>query len=87
VAIAWEVNDLTSGGMGMFEVSDLGGALTLADWGAIGLRGQETTGPDGSAKEFQTMANASVPEPSIMLLLGTVLIGLWGFGRKKSRMA
>lgn len=72
VAIGWKVNDLTGGQMGMFEVADLG--LTLADFGAIGLCGQETTGVGGSAKEFQLVA--SVPDAPIIFLLGPSLLGL-----------
>ena len=90
VGLAWKVNDLTSGQTGGFSISDLGGLLSLDDWGAIGLRGQDTSGTGGSAKEFQLIGvktggdEGNVPEPTALLLIATGLLGLFGATRKKA---
>jgi len=81
VGIAWKVNDLTSGQMGSFSINDLG--LSLDDWGAIGLRGQETSGNEGSAKEFQL--SADVPEPSILALFAAGVLGMRFTRRNQSQ--
>jgi hypothetical protein len=82
VGLAWKTNDLSMGQEGMFSISDLGGAITLADWSAVGLRGQAvgdgTGSDDGSAKEFMLMGNGgviitSVPEPATASLMGVAL--------------
>lgn len=82
VGIAWKNNDLTgSGTYGSFQIADLG--LSLADWTAIGMRGQATTGAGGSAKEFQYMANTVVPVPAAAWLFGTGLLGLVAVARRR----
>ena len=83
VGIAWKNgNDLSSGAVGMFEIADLG--LTLADWAAVGLRGQATDGTGGSAKEFQIMPDTVIPVPASVWLFGSGLIGLAGIARRRS---
>jgi hypothetical protein len=85
VAIAWKRNDLSGGGVGSFEVSDLGGLLKLSDWRAIGLRGQATDGPGGSAKEFQFMADnpVLVPLPGAVWLFGAALVVTGRLARRR----
>lgn len=82
VGISWKNgNDLSNGAVGMFEISALN--LTLADWAAVGMRGQETSGPGGSAKEFQIGADTVVPVPATVWLFGSGLLGLVGVARRK----
>ena len=85
VAIAWKNNnDLSTGAVGMFEIAGLG--LSLDDWAAVGVRGQATDGPGGSAKEFQIGADTVVPVPAAVWLFGTGLLGLVGVARRKQRV-
>lgn len=86
VALAWSDNNE---GTGSFEVAAIYD-LSLADWGAIALRGQEV-GDGGSAKEFQIMADAPspVPVPAAVWLFVSALIGVFGLKhlKPKSRRA
>jgi hypothetical protein len=84
VGAAWKTNDLSLGQIGIFEISDLGGAIGVGDINSIGLRGQATTGPGGSAKEFYLASSSisAVPVPAAVWLFGTALIGFIGFSRR-----
>lgn len=81
VAIAWKNgNDLSQGQVGMFEIAAISG-VSINDLGAIGLRGQATDGPEGSAKEFQVMSD--VPVPATVWLFGSALLGFAGISRTR----
>ena len=82
VGVAWKTNDLSLGQIGTFEVSNLGGLIGIGDIGSIGLRGQETTGSGGSAKEFELASMNPVPVPAAIWLFGSALIGFVGMSRK-----
>jgi hypothetical protein len=85
VGVAWKVNDLSANNSeGVFSIDTNG--FSLDDWGVIGLRGQDTSGLGGSAKEFMLMGvkqpvpppepTPSIPEPSTLMILGIGLMGL-----------
>jgi hypothetical protein len=74
LAIAWKNNDLTDGVVQSFEFNAL--EMTLGDIAAIGLRGQATTGPGGSAKEFALAPEVVVPLPGSATLFVSALVGL-----------
>ena len=72
VAITWKnSNDLSGGQIESFEIAAL--SLSVNDFSNIGLRGQDTNGSGGSAKEFQSTPNA-VPVPaSVWLFLSSTV--------------
>ena len=72
VAISWKnSNDLSGGQIESFEIAAL--SLSVNDISNIGLRGQDTNGGGGSAKEFQSTPNA-VPVPaSVWLFLSSTV--------------
>lgn len=81
VGIAWKNNnDLSGGQIESFEISSLD--LSIEDISAIGIRGQDTNGMGGSAKDFSPTPSA-VPIPASAWLLGSALIGLAGIKRKQ----
>lgn len=70
----------------MFEISDLGGSVTAADFTRIGIRAQET-GPiscisDGTCESNKAIS--TVPEPGTLLMLGAGLMVL-GVRARSSR--
>ena len=74
VGISWKnSNDLSNGQVESFEIAAL--SLTVNDFSNIGLRGQETNGSGGSAKEFQSMPSA-VPLPASSWLFFSSVIAL-----------
>jgi len=72
VGIGWKTsNDLSGGQIESFEIAAL--SLSVNDISNIGLRGQDTNGGGGSAKEFQSTPNA-VPVPaSVWLFLSSTV--------------
>ena len=74
VAISWKnSNDLSGGQIESFEIAAL--SLSVNDFSNIGLRGQDTTGSGGSAKEFQSTPNA-VPVPASAWLFFSSTVAL-----------
>ena len=74
VGISWKnSNDLSGGQVESFEIAAL--SLSVNDFSNIGLRGQETSGSGGSAKEFQSTPNA-VPLPASAWLFFSSVIAL-----------
>jgi hypothetical protein len=60
-------------------------SYTLADWGRVGIRGQDVgDGGDGSALEVQN-APSVVPIPAAVWLFGSALAGIVGIGYRKGR--
>jgi len=82
IAVAWKNNDVSSFGVSSFEISNLG--YTISDISAVALRGQATSGPGGSAKDFAVTSTTVVPIPAAALLFSTALAGLFGVRRKSS---
>jgi len=80
IAIAWKSNDLSGFGVSSFEISNLG--FSIADISAVALRGQDTSGLEGSAKDFAVAA--VIPVPGAMLLF---LSGIGGFVAVKRKAA
>ena len=74
VGITWKNNnDLSGGQVESFEIAAL--SLSVNDINNIGLRGQNTSGSGGSAKEFQSAATV-VPVPTTAYLFLSGLAGL-----------
>jgi len=80
-----------------FYVSDHDGALTLADWGRVGIRFQvvgENDFGEGSDKEV-SLTSAIVPDntpnpvplPAAVWLFGSAFVGLMGVARKRTKVA
>lgn len=74
VGISWKnSNDLSGGQVESFEIAAL--SLSVNDFSNIGLRGQDTTGSHGSAKEFQSTPNV-VPLPASAWLFFSSVVAL-----------
>jgi len=74
VAISWKnSNDLSGGQIESFEIAAL--SLSVNDFSNIGLRGQDTNGSGGSAKELQSTPNA-VPVPASAWLFFSSTVAL-----------
>ena len=74
VGIGWKnSNDLSGGQIESFEIAAL--RLSVNDITNIGLRGQDTNGSGGSAKEFQSTPNA-VPVPASAWLFFSAITAL-----------
>ena len=75
IAIAWKKNNVNSFGESSFEISKLG--FNLMDISAVALRGQNTSGTGGSAKDFAVARVIPVPGAILFFLSGIVgLIGI-----------
>ena len=74
VGITWKnSNDLSGGQIESFEIAAL--SLSVNDFSNIGLRGQDTNGSGGSAKELQITPNA-VPVPASAWLFFSAITAL-----------
>jgi len=74
VGITWKnSNDLSNGQVQSFKIAALN--LSINDFSNIGLRGQDTNGSGGSAKEFQSTPNA-VPVPASAWLFFSAITAL-----------
>ena len=74
VGITWKnSNDLSGGQIESFEIAAL--SLSVNDISNIGLRGQDTNGSGGSAKELQITPNA-VPVPASAWLFFSAITAL-----------
>lgn len=74
VGISWKNNnDLSDGQAQSFEIAAL--SLSINDFSNIGLRGQDTSGSEDSAKELQSTPNA-VPLPASSWLFFSSVIAL-----------
>jgi hypothetical protein len=74
VGITWKnSNDLSNGQVQSFKIAALN--LSINDFSNIGLRGQDTNGGGGSAKEFQSTPNA-VPVPASAWLFFSSTVAL-----------
>ncbi len=72
-----------------FFVSDHNGALTLNDWGKVGVRFQSVGVNDfggGSDKEMSTQKNFVAPVPAAVWLFGSGLIGLVGAAKRRKKI-
>lgn len=69
VAIAWRSNDLSGFGLSSFEIATLG--FSLSDISAVALRGQDTSGLEGSAKDFAMPSPVPLPPAAGLFLLST----------------
>ena len=80
VAISWKnSNDLSGGQIESFEIAAL--SLSVNDISNIGLRGQDTNGSGGSAKELQITPNA-VPVPASAWLFFSAITALLAVRKK-----
>ena len=80
VGIGWKnSNDLSGGQIESFEIAAL--SLSVNDFSNIGLRGQDTNGSGGSAKEFQSTPNA-VPVPASAWLFFSAITALLAIRKK-----
>ena len=80
VGITWKnSNDLSNGQVQSFKIAALN--LSINDFSNIGLRGQDTNGSGGSAKEFQSTPNA-VPVPASAWLFFSAITALLAVRKK-----
>ena len=80
-------NDRASSSMSFF-VSDHNGALTLDDWGKVGIRFQAVgiNGfGEGSDKEISTKSQLVAPIPAAVWLFGSGLMGLVGMTKRRKK--
>ncbi len=72
-----------------FFVSDHSGALTLNDWGKVGVRFQAVgiNGfGEGSDKEISTRNQLAAPIPAAVWLFGSGLMGLIGMTKRRKKL-
>ena len=73
-----------------FFVSDHGGALTLNDWGKVGVRFQNVGVNgfgEGSDKEISTRSQLVAPIPAAVWLFGSGLMGLIGITKRRKKLS
>ncbi len=72
-----------------FFVSDRNGALTLNDWGRVGVRFQSVGVDDfgdGSDKEVSSESQLVAPIPAAVWLFGSGLMGLVGMTKRRKKL-